>query len=207
MTGFMRKTEAHHTDKKNQFKKWNHAMRNLRNYLITTLLVLCISGCSLPIQLSNKNDADEVIENSIKKSIEYAEENDKAQIFLFRAKSCFLVLGHIQSEVAKKSFFTRISSDQGELCIVDVLKIGKPRSVSERSKDNQTAAKLKTAILDSANVNPTTYLKVKVVVFHRTVILMGSVSEIEGKTAGVIVRAFAADLVDEVKLFFDYTDK
>jgi len=107
----------------------------------------------------------------------------------------------------KKSFFTRISSDQAELCIVDVLKIGKPRSVSERSKDNQTAAKLKTAILDSANVNPTTYLKVKVVVFHRTVILMGSVSEIEGKTAGVIVRSFAGDWVDEVKLFFDYTDK
>ncbi len=182
-------------------------MHNLRNYLLATLFLLCMFGCSSPIQLSNDQNADKIVENSIKKSIEYAEENERAQIFLFRAKSCFLVIGHIQSEVAKKSFFTRISSDQRELCIVDALKIGAPRSVSERSNDALTAAKLTTYILDSAHVDITTHLKVKVFVYHRTVVLMGSVSKQEGKTVGVLVRQFADHKVDDVRLFFDYSDK
>jgi hypothetical protein len=182
-------------------------MHDSRIYLISTFLLLCMFGCSSFGQFSTNQDAEKIIENSIKKSIEYAEENDKAQIFLFRAKSCFLVLGHIQSEVAKKSFLARISSDQRELCIVDVLKIGAPRSISERSKDINTEAKLKTAILDSAHVDKNTFLKVRVFVFHRTAVLMGNVSEEEGKTAGLIVRQFAGDLVDDVRLFFEYNDK
>jgi hypothetical protein len=203
----MRKTEFHHKGRVHQLKKRNHAMHNLRNYLLATLLLLCMFGCSSPIQLSNDQNADKIVENSIKKSIEYAEENDRAQIFLFRAKSCFLVIGHIQSEVAKNSFFTRISPNHREFCIVDALKIGALRSVSERSKDINTAAKLKTAILDSAHVDKTTYLKVKVFVFHRTAVLMGSVSKQEGKTAGLLVSNFAGDWVDDVRLFFEYTDQ